>query len=255
MLYKKKSGFSFVELVVSVCVLAILSSISFISFSSYMCSSRDSQRVTDITALSMSLRSHTQRFGLLPQPSKNFAIKNGVLTVSLQGILDENTGIFGLANTPLDPQMNRGYGYSISASRKEYQVGATLEGSRTPSAKVLGNYRVVAKNILPSLFLAATTEQDISQTANQAKFVLDGSKSSLLYSFTDGLPVYDSSKTISTLLSDTNSAIQTSSIYSSCSEIGADNKAVGTGSYLIIDSTGSLVSTGCCLSGSSLVSC
>tara|TARA_Y100001960_G_C14352104_1_gene670075 strand:- start:403 stop:597 length:195 start_codon:yes stop_codon:yes gene_type:complete len=51
----KTKGFTLVELIVVITILAILSTVAFISFQNYVLSSRDSKRTTDIKNIVKSL--------------------------------------------------------------------------------------------------------------------------------------------------------------------------------------------------------
>jgi prepilin-type N-terminal cleavage/methylation domain-containing protein len=65
---KKSAGFSFIELVVVISILAILSTISFLSFSAYLTDARNSDRVSNIGEMKISLRAAKQRNGAYPIP-------------------------------------------------------------------------------------------------------------------------------------------------------------------------------------------
>jgi len=255
---KTRAGFSFVELVVSISILTILSAISFVSFGQYLKNSRDSQRITDISSIKLALKIHRQRYGVLPPPANAVAIQTGSLVVASQWVLDDTVGVMGLGTAPKDPKALGAYLYSISANRREYQISATLENDKVLSAKVDGDYRVVAKNILPSLVFAysGAAALDISVADNQSRFILDGSESALPYDFSPSpTPVYKSTQTLANLLSLYGKNILTSSLYNSCTEIYNAGKSVGTGSYSIINSSGALSSTECCMSAGVLAAC
>lgn len=94
--------------------------------------------------------------GAYPLPSSFFAITYSGSTVAKQGILDDNVGITDMAHVPQDPRLSRYYGYSVTGNQQSYQIALTLEKQNKSQAYVDGDYKTVAKNILPSLFLAMT---------------------------------------------------------------------------------------------------
>lgn len=58
---KNIKAFSFTELIVVVTILAILSTIGFVSFSSYIESSRDTKRQSDIASIESALKVYKQK--------------------------------------------------------------------------------------------------------------------------------------------------------------------------------------------------
>lgn len=66
---KRTFGFTFVELMMVVAILAILASVSFFSYQNYIKNARDSQRITDLNSISKSLDLYLTQNSSLPAPT------------------------------------------------------------------------------------------------------------------------------------------------------------------------------------------
>lgn len=75
------SGFTLVELVVSISILAVLATIGFLSVTGYSSSARDGSRVSDVVNLSKSLDFAHIQSGSYPMPDNAFSVtySGGVL--------------------------------------------------------------------------------------------------------------------------------------------------------------------------------
>jgi prepilin-type N-terminal cleavage/methylation domain-containing protein len=71
---KRVFGFTLVELIVVITILAILGTIAFISLSGYSKNARDSDRVADINSISKSLELYITKAGTYPVPTNNTGI-------------------------------------------------------------------------------------------------------------------------------------------------------------------------------------
>lgn len=147
-------GFTLVELVVVITILAILSTVWFVYFSDNITSARDSKRLTDISTIETALRSYKQKRGSLPLPWNSFNILNSWSWVAIQWKLDKNVRLSTLDTLPVDPKLNIWYSYSITAKKQEFELGATFEAQEPPKAIVSWDYKSVSKNVLPSILLA-----------------------------------------------------------------------------------------------------
>jgi prepilin-type N-terminal cleavage/methylation domain-containing protein len=65
-LFKKTKGFSLVEIVVVIGIMGILSAIIYSSFNASRVKSRDQKRVSDISAIQLSLEQYFQKNGIYP---------------------------------------------------------------------------------------------------------------------------------------------------------------------------------------------
>lgn len=128
-MYKQKKGFTLVELIVVITILAILWTIAILSFEGYSKNARDSARITDISNMEKSLELWILKSWTYPEPTNGIDIEYMSWTVWSQGTFWDtvfNT-IEKLDKKPVDPKFGVEYTYSLTKSKKEYQIGATLE--------------------------------------------------------------------------------------------------------------------------------
>ena len=149
-----KKAFSFVELIVSVTILAIISTIWFISYSSYLWDSRDSQRKSDLAQVGSALKVYKQKRWYYPPPGDNFNLTYNGTWIVLQWRFDQNVRLNTLDRLPFDPKAKIPYVYSITKNAQEYEMAATLENEDNQKAIVNGTYKSVSQDILPGIMLA-----------------------------------------------------------------------------------------------------
>lgn len=73
----KTSGFTLVELIVTVSIIAIVSTVGLVSYSKYSTSSRDSMRIQDLAVIMGRLEEMRPKLGAFPMPESSIAITNG----------------------------------------------------------------------------------------------------------------------------------------------------------------------------------
>ena len=127
--YKKTKGFTLVELIVVITILAILWSIAFLSFQDFTAQARDSKRMTDISSLKKWLELYRTSSWDYPFPDSSNTISS-----SLWGVISYNWIIWKtvsnnvkLSETIKDPLTLADYKYSISGDKKEYEISYNLE--------------------------------------------------------------------------------------------------------------------------------
>lgn len=251
----RQSGFTIVELLVVISTLAILATISFMSYSSSITDARDSARTADIGNLKVALRSEYQKRGAYPSPGNAFGLMNSGVTNSgivSQGFIDHTVNISAVQTPPKDPKTASWYGYATTRNRQAYELAATLENAGSLKAYIDGNYKTVAKNILPSLFLAMTgttgTQVEIQSgvadgTTNRLKFVVNNGTSNLLYNMS-GVPV-STAPDYSSILSQAGTDLPMNTSYANCQSIYEAGWSVGPGEYQVSDDAGAITDTGC----------
>lgn len=117
-----------------------------------------------------------------------------------------------------------------------------------------GDYKPVAKDMLPSLFTSTGAKTPTPATiditpatgnANRKTFVFKNSTVNLLYDGTQ-LPKVNTTLDFTGILNEAGSgAIIESTDYTNCLEIFEAGRNVGTGTYTIINGDGDVTSTGC----------
>lgn len=238
----KKSWFTFVELVISITIIAILSVLWFISYSKYLEDSRDSQRKSELAWVWAWLKSHKSKRWDYPNPWDFFEIKNWAITVALQWKLTRNIVIDTVDNIPYDPYIKLPYTYSITNSKQEFQLATTLENNWAYAAYLIGDYQSVSKNVLPTISLSVTWSTDISVVKD--KFIFDNSIHNIPYTFSAPYEPYSDWTTISASFNDTNVIWSQNWDYRSCDEIKEASKFIWNWTYQI-NSWWTLIDTVC----------
>lgn len=119
----KKSGFTLIELMVVIAIIAILSGIVLASLSSTRAKSRDSKRIGDISQLQLALELFYEACRQYPATLSTGA-SNGCPTSPSQVTL--GTFIDPIPKDPKDPTYS--YVYSVVPNTySNYHLGATLE--------------------------------------------------------------------------------------------------------------------------------
>lgn len=134
--FRKVIGFTLVELIVVITILAILGAIGFLSVNGYSSRARDSSRVADISLVAKSLDLSIITVGNYPLPDGAFFLTYSGGVVWNQGTVGSNveqklhTSISGggLGSKPVDPLKKTEYTYSSLAFGNAYQLKAEYEG-------------------------------------------------------------------------------------------------------------------------------
>lgn len=262
-----KKAFSFIELIVSISILAILSTIWFISYSSYLWDSRDSQRKSDLLQVWSALKVYKQKRWYFPMPWDYFNINYSWTTIAYQWKFDNDVRLSTLDKLPLDPKIVIPYLYSITENKQEYQIASTLENSDNPIALVNWNYTSVSKNILPWIILALERDGTVSETAevmswatdtngenwsdNRKTFILSNQSYNLPYDFFSPYAPSSNATDIDVIIWELewNNTYWQNTDYRNCIEIEEAGKNIledwTTVEYQIISSTWSLTNTWC----------
>ncbi|NDK08128.1 prepilin-type N-terminal cleavage/methylation domain-containing protein, partial [Candidatus Gracilibacteria bacterium] len=152
----KKQGFTLVELIVVITILAILGSIAFISLQGYSSDARNSKRTSDLgslqSALSTQLAQGQAILSFVTSVSAN-RIDNTLATTAIGGTgiiygTDYDAGTINYAALPsvkqVDFQDPTEQAYAFGATTKkngQYELAATIEqGQGAKIAKVQGTY-------------------------------------------------------------------------------------------------------------------
>lgn len=232
-------AFTFIELVISITIVAILSVLWFVSYSKNLEDSRDSQRRSELSWVASWLKVHKTKRWDYPTPWANFNILNSWSIVATQWKLDENIIISTVDKIPLDPYINIPYTYSVSKNKREFHISATLENNWMNKAFLIWDYKTVSKNVLPTISIAISSSTwveinswSVVWAVNRTKFILNNSAHNIPYTFVYPFAPYSDNPTYTSLLSDIN-VIWQNSDYRSCFEIIDDGKFIGTWEYQI----------------------
>ncbi|MDD2871274.1 MAG: prepilin-type N-terminal cleavage/methylation domain-containing protein [Candidatus Gracilibacteria bacterium] len=108
---QKTNGFTLVELIVVITILAILGTIAFISLQGYSSQARDSTRISDLSSMKSSLELFNIDAGKYPLPSDVTEITYSGAVAWSQGTFGETvfSNVDKLDKIPTDPQTDKQY--------------------------------------------------------------------------------------------------------------------------------------------------
>ena len=118
-----RKGFTLVELVVVVAVIAILSGIVIANISSSRSKARDAKRISDIAQIQLALEQYFDRCG--KYPALGYANLSGTNNTCPTGISFSSF----ISVVPKDPSTGIDYGYGVSADNLDYILKATLQNT------------------------------------------------------------------------------------------------------------------------------
>lgn len=126
--YKKK-GFTLVELIVVVTILAILGTIGFVSLQGYSANARDSVRISDLRNIKRALELYYLGNTSYPSASTGSVVSYSGSELWTQGTFDDAlTLAVGKINPkPQDPLTAAEYIYSVTYNKQEFQIAGALE--------------------------------------------------------------------------------------------------------------------------------
>jgi len=122
----RKNGFSFIELIVVMTIIVVISTVALVNYTGSSKKARDTRRVSDLEKIRMSLEIARQTGATYPQ-----------LIVGLE------TGNY-LSKLPVDPKTNINYRYIPTADYFNYTLDSKMEdlGSTNGDWGLGYNYRV-----------------------------------------------------------------------------------------------------------------
>lgn len=118
-----RKGFTLIEILIVVAIIAILASIVLVGLGPTQALGRDSRRVSDLQEIQNGLELYYNKNGAYPVPAQ------GAAWTVFQG--DLTGASIGINNVPVDPSSpGRGYAYAWSAAGASYELMAYLESSQ-----------------------------------------------------------------------------------------------------------------------------
>lgn len=142
---KTFAGFTLVELIVVITILAILGATVFVSLSGYSRGARDSSRISTMSSVLKGLNISRQRVGKYPVPdSPRISLMNTGVTFGYQGYAGNDAiRLAGLHGQTTDPVDGRYYIYSINLAQDKAQMLGYLEESGKHTIGYAGNGRAL----------------------------------------------------------------------------------------------------------------
>ena len=145
---KNKQAFTLVELIVVVTILAILSTIGFVSYSSYLTWVRDTNRISNVKAISDWLELYRTKFSL-PLPEDSVEVKANGTVIAYQWYAWANVlESIEFSNGWKDPKNDNYYSYYLTKNKKYFQLMWFLEEEDNIQVKLFNQTQAVDYSIL-----------------------------------------------------------------------------------------------------------
>lgn len=112
---KKQTGFTLVELIVAVTIMALLASVGVVSYGATALKSRDAKRLSDMEIIRSALEICRSQDGAYP------------MTITTRIVCPTTGALVPLKITPLDPKSADGYTYNYSRTATTYTLSTQLE--------------------------------------------------------------------------------------------------------------------------------
>jgi prepilin-type N-terminal cleavage/methylation domain-containing protein len=128
---KQKEGFTLIEILIVVAIIAILASVVLVGLGPTQEAGRDARRISDLSEVQNGLELYYNECGFYPGPAQAAtpcsAFGSPLTSWSdLSASLTGTPGI-GVANVPNDPSSGRSYEYGTDSIGSTYVLEATLE--------------------------------------------------------------------------------------------------------------------------------
>jgi len=124
-----KKGFTLVELIVVITILAILWTIWFLAMQWYSSNARDSVRTTDLSNIEKSFELFMIKTWIYPNPSNSVSVTYSWWLAWKQWTFwkEPFVQLWNISKIPLDPLTTNEYTYSVTSNKTEYQLSAVYE--------------------------------------------------------------------------------------------------------------------------------
>lgn len=131
-----KRGFTLVEILIVVAIIATLASVALVGLGPVQRSGRDTRRVSDLRQVQNGVELYYAKCGYYPGTAQSGTDCTGFAQVSdWAGLSSSLTGSsIGVSKVPNDPRSGDTYVYG-SSSGGSYVLGATLENANSPQLR------------------------------------------------------------------------------------------------------------------------
>lgn len=117
-----RRGFTFIEILVVITIIGILTTVAVVSYTQVTASGRDSKRIKDLAAIQAALEFYRIETGAYPACVSTCSSSVGD-TAWIPNLVEEEF----IDALPLDPQEEQGHSYTYITSGGGYTLTATLE--------------------------------------------------------------------------------------------------------------------------------
>ena len=125
-----KRGFTLIEILIVVAIVAVLSSLVLVGLSSVQKKSRDARRVADLNQVQKAVQLYFQRCGFYPGGTNCSPRSLTPFWSQLRSVLLESD--LGILNIPATNPAGRSYGYFRINSESQFVMQAQLDESGSP---------------------------------------------------------------------------------------------------------------------------
>jgi prepilin-type N-terminal cleavage/methylation domain-containing protein len=126
---KREKGFTLIEILIVVAIIAILASIVIVGLGPAQQSGRDARRISDLQSMRNALQLYDNKCGIYPGDSSCTAGSPGTTWSTFETTLVSSGLGFTSANLPVDPSSGRSYEYAYSKDYSSYILAAALENA------------------------------------------------------------------------------------------------------------------------------
>jgi prepilin-type N-terminal cleavage/methylation domain-containing protein len=154
---KKRAGFTLIELMVTITIIAIISSIGFVTYANAQLSARDARRKSDLRSIATALELYQQKNGRFPcLDGDGWALSSDA---SAPWITDANFADCAASapakpldttyinQLPVDPKSNTGNPINTSTYGYAYGYGSATAGDGNCPTELNGNYYVLVARL------------------------------------------------------------------------------------------------------------
>jgi prepilin-type N-terminal cleavage/methylation domain-containing protein len=125
---RSHSGFTLIEILIVVAIIAILSSVVLVGLGPTQQSGRDARRLSDLHEIQTGLELYYGKCGVYPGTSAANGCPTTFTTVGYSGMSAALTGSgIGVSSVPQDPTAGHSYSYGTNSVGSSYLLMATLE--------------------------------------------------------------------------------------------------------------------------------
>lgn len=129
----KNKGFTLIEVLVVVAIIAILSSVIIIGLGPTRQAGRDARRISDLRSVQHALELYFNKCGAYPSSTEGCS---GTTAITSWATLETAvSNVISTTTFPYDPLAGGTYYYAKSPSGNSYALGALLEDSNNPALK------------------------------------------------------------------------------------------------------------------------
>jgi prepilin-type N-terminal cleavage/methylation domain-containing protein len=132
MVINKRKGFTLIEILIVVAIIAILASVVLVGLGPTQQAGRDARRISDLSEVQNGLELYYNECGYYPGTAQASAPCGAFSQIStwtaLASSLEGTTGI-GVTNVPNDPSAGHTYQYGTDSAGDTYVLEATLENA------------------------------------------------------------------------------------------------------------------------------